>query len=60
VDKSINWVNWIMDLGAVNDDGQLVSWVEDSADIDEHESPAVRNLQHIRDGVQYLERLAGA
>lgn len=60
VDAEINWVNHIMDLGAVDDDGKLISWVDDSADVDEWESPAVRNLQYIREGAQRLASLKGA
>lgn len=60
VEDDLNWVNNIMDVGAVSEDGDLVSWVDDSADIDSHESPSVRNLQHIREGVHLLERLRGA
>ena len=56
----INWANHIMDLGSVTEKGELVSWVDDSADIDNYESPAVRNLQYVRDGVHLLERLKGA
>lgn len=59
-DGEINWVNHIMDLGSVNKGGNLESWVDDSADIDEYESPAVRNLQYIREGAHYLGLLKGA
>jgi len=61
VEDDLNWVNHIMDLGSVTEDGELVSWVDDMADIDEWESPSVRNLQNIREGVGgYLVRLKGA
>ena len=57
---NMNWVNHIMDLGAVDADGNLDSWVDDTAGIDTFESPAVRNLQYIREGAHLLERLKGA
>ena len=60
VSDEIYWVNFIMDLGAVDDDGNLISWVDDSAEIDDFESPAVRNLQYIREGAQKLATLKGA
>ena len=60
VDDKINWVNHIMDLGSVQKGSTLESWVEDRADIDNHESAAVRNLQYIREGAGYLGQLKGA
>lgn len=61
VEDDLNWVNHVMDLGAVTEDGDLVSWVDDMAEMDEWESPAVRNLQHIREGIGgSLVRLKGA
>lgn len=60
VEEKINWVNHIMDLGHVESDGELVSWVDDSSEVDEFESPAVRNLAYIREGAQRLTTLKGA
>lgn len=60
VDDNVNWVNHIMDLGHIEADGELVSWVEDMASVDDFESPAVRNLQYIREGVGSLTTLRGA
>lgn len=60
VEDELNWVNQIMDLGSVTKDGELESWVDDTADIDNYESPAVRNLQYIREGAQLLGTLKGA
>jgi predicted glutamine amidotransferase len=60
VEKKVNWVNHIMDLGSVQAGGVLESWVEDSSDIDTFESPSVRNLQYIREGAHYLGLLKGA
>lgn len=60
LDDSINWANHIWDIGAVDEDGTLDSWVDDMAGIDDFESPAVRNLQYIREGVGKLESLRGA
>lgn len=59
-DDKVNWVNHIMDIGSVGKNSSLESWVEDTADIDNFESPAVRNLQYIREGAGYLSRLKGA
>lgn len=60
VEAELNWVNQIMDVGHIGDDGTLVSWVEDAAEIDAFESPAVRNLQTVREGAQLLGQLKGA
>lgn len=60
VEDSINWVNHIMDIGHVDEAGRLISWVDDSGEVDEFESPAVRNLQYIREGVGLLATLKGA
>lgn len=60
VEDELNWVNQIMDLGSVSKDGELESWVDDTADIDNYESPAVRNLQYIREGAGLLGQLKGA
>lgn len=54
------WANHVRDLGAVDEDGMLVSWVDDMAEIDEWESPAVRNLDYIRGGIGYLMTIKGA
>lgn len=59
-EEKINWINHIMDLGHVESDGELVSWVDDSASVDEFESPAVRNLAYIREGANRLATLKGA
>lgn len=59
-EDEINWVNHIMDLGSVNSGGRLESWVTDTADIDNFESAAVRNLQYIREGASRLALLKGA
>lgn len=59
-EDSLNWVNHIMDLGHVTDNGLLISWVDDTAEVDEFESPAVRNLQGIREGAGMLATLKGA
>lgn len=60
VPDELNWVNHVRDLGEVTTEGELVSWVDDMAEIDEHESPAVRNLQYIRDGIGKITTLKGA
>lgn len=60
VEDNINWVNHIMDLGHIEEDGDLVSWVDDSAEVDEFESPAMYNLAYIREGAQRLATLKGA
>lgn len=59
-DDKVYWVNYVRDLGSVQKGGVLESWVEDSADIDNFESPAVRNLNYIREGVGHLSTLRGA
>lgn len=59
-DDNINWVNHIMDIGSVTNSLVLESWVEDTSDIDNYESAAVRNLQYIREGSGYLAQLKGA
>lgn len=59
--EDMRWVNQITDIGLVLADGTLESWVkDDETTIDNYESPAVRNLQYIRDGVGLLQRLIGA
>jgi hypothetical protein len=60
VNDDINWCNHIVDMGTVDDDGNLDSWVDDMAGIDDYESPAIRNLQYIREGVGRLVSLKGA
>ena len=60
VEEEINWANHVWDMGAVDESGNLISWVEDMADIDDYESPAVRNLQYIREGASLLCTLKGA
>lgn len=55
-----HWANYLSDIGAMDEDGTFVSWVDDMADIDEHESPAVRHLDYIRAGVGHLLKLKGA
>lgn len=60
VEDELNWVNHIMDVGAVTSGGELESWVDDTADIDNYESPAVRNLQYLREGAGLLGTLKGA
>lgn len=60
VPDEMNWVNHILDMGSVDEKGELVSWIDDMSDIDEYESPAVKNLQYIREGVgQMLTTLKG-
>lgn len=58
-EDDIYWINFIMDIGSVDDQGTIISWVDDSSDIDYYESPAVRHLQYIRDGVHKLEATKG-
>ena len=60
VDANVNWVNHIMDLGHIEEDGDLVSWVDDSGEVDEFESPAMYNLSYIKEGAQRLATLKGA
>lgn len=60
VGDDIYWVNYIMDLGSVDADGTIVSWVDDPTDIDTYESPAVRHLQYMREAVYKLETVKGA
>lgn len=60
VEEDLNWINHVFDLGAVDDDGKLISWLDDMGDIDEYESPAVRHLNYIREGVGKLLTLKGA
>lgn len=57
---ALGWTNHIMDIGSVDEKGELVSWVDDMSDIDEHESPAVQHLNYIREGVGKLLTLKGA
>ena len=60
VEDNLNWINHIMDLGHIESDGELVSWVDDSSNVDEFENRAVPNLQYIREGAQRLSMLKGA
>lgn len=60
VEEQINWVNHIFDIGSVDDEGRLISWVDDMSDIDEFESPAVRHLNYVREGVGLLVSLKGS
>lgn len=58
--EGMNWINHIMDLGHVESDGTLVSWIDDIAEVDDFESPAVRNLQYVREGAGRLATMKGA
>lgn len=60
IEEHLNWINHVRDVGHVDDQGNLISWVEDMADMDEFESPAVRNLQPMRDAIGKLQTLKGA
>lgn len=60
VEEGLNWVNHVFDIGAVDDDGKLISWLDDMSDIDEYESPAIRHLNYIREGLGKLLTLKGA
>lgn len=60
IDEYLNWINHVQDVGHITDKGDLVSWVDDSAMIDDHESPLVHNLKEIREGAQRLSALKGA
>lgn len=60
VEDELNWVNQVMDLGSVSSEGNLMSWVDDSSDIDKYESPAVNNLRNMREGAVLLGTLKGA
>lgn len=60
LDEYLNWINHVYDVGHVTSDGALVSWVDDMAMIDEHESPAVHNLKQVREGIERLQLLKGA
>lgn len=50
-EQKIRWVNFIQDVGHISVRDGMVSWLEDLAEIDQHESPAVYNLDFIRDGL---------
>lgn len=54
-----HWANYVQDIGAMTESGNRESFVEDMARIDEHESPAVRHLDIIRDGVGRILSIAG-
>lgn len=60
VNDNINWVNHILDLGSVDSEGSLDSWIDDMGGIDDFEMPAERNLQYIREGAGRLVSLKGA
>lgn len=55
-----NFANHLRDIGSVDSTGELISWVDDLSDIDEHESPAVRHLDYIRGGVGRMATQKGA
>lgn len=50
-EQRIRWVNFITDVGHISVRDGMVSWLEDLAEIDQHESPAVYNLDFVRDGL---------
>jgi hypothetical protein len=51
VEHKLKWTNHVADIGVLNGRNQRESWIEDLGLIDAHESPAVRNLEFIRDGL---------
>lgn len=52
----IRWVNFIIDMGHLDDNGELVSWVDDMAEVDAHESDK-GELQYVRDGISRVEAM---
>ena len=60
VDAEVNWCNHVMDMGSVDEKGELMSWIDDMSDIDQFEMPSDNNLQYIREGVGRLTSLKGA
>lgn len=53
-EQKLRWVNFIKDVGHISKRDGMMSWVEDLAQIDAHESPAVYNLDGVRDGLGML------
>ncbi len=54
VEQKHRWVNFIIDVGHISVKDGMVSWLEDLAEIDQHESPAVYNLDYVRDGLAVI------
>lgn len=59
IEHSLKWVNWITDLGHISAKDNFVSWVENLAEIDQHEPTAVYTLNYVRDGVGELLMMRG-
>lgn len=50
----LKWTNFITDIGHLSKRDDQVSWLDNLAEIDQHESPSVYNLDHIRDGLALM------
>lgn len=59
IEHTLKWVNWVRDLGHITLTENMVSWVANMAEIDQHESPAVYSLNYIRDGVGEIITMTG-
>lgn len=53
----LKWTNFITDMGHLSKRDDQVSWLDNLAEIDQHESPSVYNLDYVRDGLALM--LAG-
>jgi predicted glutamine amidotransferase len=51
VEPKLKWTNFIEDMGHITEAEGMVSWLEDLANVDTFESPAVRNLDYLREGL---------
>lgn len=50
----MKWTNFVADMGHITEADGMVSWLSDLANVDAFESPAVRNLDYIREGLIML------
>ncbi len=56
-DKDLSWVNAVLDLGEIRDDGELVSWVANPTEIEPFDAADPDGLQFVIDGVAILQNV---
>lgn len=56
-DPAISWVNTVLDLGEVKDDGELVSWVKNPEEIEPFDAETENGLAFILEGALVLQNV---
>ena len=51
-EHKLKWTNHVIDMGHIDIDNGLVSWLENLGHVDRFESRAVRNLEFMREGLR--------